>query len=214
MELAMVGFRKNALFFSVLTLLAGCAAGSAPERQIAASEPAATSASCLDQSIDRQIVATGITPASIERVWEAWTTNEGVTSFFAPAANIEPRVGGAYEIFFDPSAPAGRRGAEGMRILAFDPPRLLSFTWNATPALPRLRAQQTSVSVHLEALGPEQTRVTLIHGGFGHAEDWDSSYQYFCGAWTSYVLPHLQSRFAIGPYDWTTATPTRQDVGQ
>ncbi|HEV7920980.1 MAG TPA: SRPBCC domain-containing protein [Thermoanaerobaculia bacterium] len=37
--------------------------------------------------------------ASRAEVWKAWTTVEGAR-FFAPAADIELRPGGAYEIYF------------------------------------------------------------------------------------------------------------------
>lgn len=40
--------------------------------------------------------------ASLEEVWEAWTTNEGAETWFAPKTNIDPTVGGHYEIFFFP----------------------------------------------------------------------------------------------------------------
>jgi uncharacterized protein YndB with AHSA1/START domain len=70
-------------------------------------------------------------PAPIADVWTAWTTAEGVTSFSAPAANIELRIGGPYEWLFMLDAPPGERGAEGCTVQAFLPPRLLAFTWNA-----------------------------------------------------------------------------------
>ena len=69
--------------------------------------------------------------AGMEEVWNAWASEEGVKTFFAPGAHVEPRVDGAYEIFFNPRGEPGQRGAEGMRVLAFEPPRRLVFTWNA-----------------------------------------------------------------------------------
>jgi uncharacterized protein YndB with AHSA1/START domain len=54
--------------------------------------------------------------APVEKVWKAWTTPEGLKTFFAPAGNVEPRVDGLYEILFSPAAKPGERGAEGLRI--------------------------------------------------------------------------------------------------
>jgi len=45
--------------------------------------------------------------ANIEDVWNAWTTEEGVKSFFAPACNIDLKVGRAYEMLFDLKAEPG-----------------------------------------------------------------------------------------------------------
>ena len=64
-----------------------------------------------------------ILAAPLEQVWALWTTEAGLTSFFARGARIEPKVDGLFEILFEPSAPPGLRGAEGLRILVFEPPQ-------------------------------------------------------------------------------------------
>lgn len=80
------------------------------------------------QDQGRIIRGEAIIEASIDEVWDAWTTEEGMKSFFAPACRIDVRVNGPYEILFDPEAEAGKRGAEGVRILAFEPKKMLSIT--------------------------------------------------------------------------------------
>ena len=47
--------------------------------------------------------------ATLQQVWRAWTTVEGVKTFFAPDARIELRPNGRYEILFDLDAPEGER---------------------------------------------------------------------------------------------------------
>ena len=142
-------------------------------------------------------------PAPIADVWQAWTTAEGLISFFAPAANIETKPGGAYEILFNPEAAEGNRGAEGMRFLALQEPVFLSFTWNAPPHLPEVRGQRTHVEVRLEERGANQTRVRLSHGGWGTGGQWEEAFAYFSRAWEKVVLPRLVHRFAQGPVDWS-----------
>ena len=44
-------------------------------------------AGAAERSIDKSIVV----PATLDQTWDAWTTREGITSFFAPDAKIEPR---------------------------------------------------------------------------------------------------------------------------
>lgn len=137
-----------------------------------------------------------IVDAPREAVWKAWTTEEGVKRFFAPAARIEPKVGGAYEIFFAPDQPEGQRGADGMRILLLQPPSALAFTWNAPAAFGERRRQLTHVIVRLYPVSDKQTRVTLTHSGFGVGPEWDAVRDYFDGAWSTVVLPRLQKAFA------------------
>lgn len=141
--------------------------------------------------------------APLSDVWAAWTTPEGVRSFFAPGCNVEPRPGGPYEILFAPDAPAGQRGGEGLTVLAAEPMRRFAFTWNAPPKWPEIRAQRTVVNLRLEGLGPSRTRLEFTHGGFGEGADWDAVYDYFDQAWRGVVLPRLVHRLANGPIDWS-----------
>lgn len=140
--------------------------------------------------------------APVEEVWKAWTTEEGVKSFFAPGCRIEPKVDGAYEIFFNPAGEPGQRGAEGMRILVFEPRRRLAFTWSAPPDQPYARAQRTVVTLDFEPQGESRTRLTFTHSGWGDGPEWDKAYAYFDQAWRGFVLPHLVHRLAKGPIDW------------
>jgi len=151
---------------------------------------------------DRVLRAELEVDGAIEDVWAAWATEAGVTTFFAPAAHVEPRVDGLYEIYFDPSAEPGLRGAEGLRILAYEPSRRLSFTWNAPPDQPYVRAQRTVVTIELAPSARGGTRLLFTHSGWGEGPDWDRAYEYFDAAWNRAVLPRLVQRFREGPIDW------------
>ena len=155
-------------------------------------------APAAERSLDKQIELA----ATLDQVWEAWTTREGIVSFFAPDAKIEPRVGGAFQIHFDPLAAPGSKGADDMRFMALQPKKMLSFDWNAPPHLPLARAQRTFVVVRFEPLGDKSTRVTLHHTGWGDGGEWDQAHAYFDRAWGG-VLGNLKKRFEVGPQDWT-----------
>ncbi len=157
-----------------------------------------TVAVAAERAIDKEVEIN----ASLDQAWQAWTTREGITSFFAPDAVVEPRVGGAFHIHIDPGAPAGARGADDMRFLALQPKKMLSFDWNAPPSLPEVRAQRSFVVVRFIPLTETRTRVTLHHTGWGEGGEWDRAYVYFDKAWAA-VLGNLQKRFDTGPYDWT-----------
>ncbi len=158
---------------------------------------AAISAHGAERAIDKEVVV----PAGVDAVWQAWTTSEGLTSFFAPEAVVEARVGGPFHIHIDPGAQPGQRGADDMRILAIQPKRMLSFDWNAPPSLPQARQQRTFVIVRLQPVDTQSTRVTLHHTGWGDGGEWDQAYQYFDRAWGQ-VLGGLKTRFEQGPKDW------------
>jgi len=93
----------------------------------------------------KTVCAEVIVNAGLEDVWEAWTTEEGVKTFLAPA---------------------GERGGEGNRVMAIQPMEMFSFTWNAPPTLPGVRDQRTHVTLRFFPEGG-RTKVTLYHGGWG-----------------------------------------------
>ena len=151
-----------------------------------------------ERAIDKQIVIA----ATLDQAWDAWTTRAGITSFFAPDAEIQPKVGGAFHIYIDPLAEPGMKGADDMRFMALQPKKMLSFDWNAPPHLPAARAQRTFVVVRFAPLEGKQTRVSLHHTGWGDGDEWDKAYAYFDRAWGN-VLAGMKKRFESGPQDWS-----------
>jgi uncharacterized protein YndB with AHSA1/START domain len=163
---------------------------------------------------ERAIVCEIDVPASVPEVWRAWTTEQGVRSFFAPRSNIELTPGGAYEPLFDLDAEPGKQGAEGMIVLAVQPERMLSFTWNAPPHLPTVRGQMTHVVIRLSPTEAGGTHVTLRHDGWGEGDEWDAAFRYFTSAWDNVVLPRLKYRFEHGPVDWSDPPRFDRDGSQ
>jgi uncharacterized protein YndB with AHSA1/START domain/uncharacterized protein YciI len=146
----------------------------------------------------RAIRAEITVPASAADVWKAWTTSEGIPTFFGYAAKVELRTGGPFEVYINPMGAPGQRGSEGCKVLSFVPNEMLSFTWNAPPTFPEIRAQRTFVVLRFEQVAPEKTRVRLAHLGWGAGEHWDQVFGYFTRAWPN-VLKHLEQRFVSGP---------------
>lgn len=158
----------------------------------------ASPAAAQERALNKEVVVA----APIAEVWKAWTTREGITSFFAPDAEIEARVGGAFHVHFDPFGAPGAKGADDMRYMALQAPTLLSFDWNAPPHLAQARQQRTFVVVRLKDLDGKSTRVSLHHVGWGEGGEWDQTYAYFDRAWGA-VLGNLKKRFETGPVDWS-----------
>lgn len=157
-----------------------------------------TPAKAAERAIDKEIVV----PATLDAAWAAWTTREGIISFFAPDAVVDARAGGAFHIHINPLAAPGMKGADDMRFLAVQPRQMISFDWNAPPHLPEARAQRTFVIVRFAVIDDKNTKVTLHHTGWGNGGEWDKAYGYFDRAWGN-VLVNLKKRFETGPQDWT-----------
>jgi len=140
---------------------------------------------------DRAIAGEVVVDAPISDVWKAWTTEEGIRSFFAPGCRIELRVDGPYEMFFLQDGEPGQRGGEGVKFLAIQPEKMLSFTWNAPPHLAEVRKQWTHVVLRFFEIEGGRTKLTLRHDGWGEGGEWDEAFAYFDRAWLTIVLPNF-----------------------
>ena len=157
-----------------------------------------TCAAAEERALTKQVTV----KAPVDAVWNAWTTTEGIKSFFAPDARIEARPGGPFEVYINPYAQPGMKGADDMRFLAVQDRKMISYTWNAPPHLPEARQQRTVVIVRFMPVSETETQVTMTHLGWGDGGEWDKAYDYFNKAWDN-VLANLQKRFVSGPVDWT-----------
>lgn len=104
---------------------------------------------------------------------------------------IEPYVNGScYEI-----GPHGFRCDWG-RVLAFEPPRALVFSWQISPSrAPEPNdARASEVSVRFEPIGSGATRVTIDHRGFERHGNGSDEYRDAMGSDRGW--PHILDRFA------------------
>ena len=140
--------------------------------------------------------------APIEKVWNAWTTPDGIKTFVAPDSKVELGVDGAYEMYFLPEAKPGERGGEGMRILGLEPMRRFAFTWSAPPAISYVRGQRTMVILEFEKKDARRTLVRFTQLGWGEGASWDEAYEYFDHAWNEVVLPRFRYAMEVGAVNW------------
>jgi len=147
------------------------------------------------------LLVTRCVDVTLDEMWQAWTTAEGVQSFFSRGSIVEPRIDGDYSILFFPDNPPGTRGAEGMRIVAFEPPRRLVITWNQPPRFENIKEQRALVEFRFRQRQDCGTEVRVKHFGWGYGPEWTAAREYFAGAWVI-VLERLNYRFDHGPLDW------------
>jgi uncharacterized protein YndB with AHSA1/START domain len=113
--------------------------------------------------------------ASPDKVWEALSTGQGISSWFAPIASVEPGVGGKTHI----------KWAEGMEaspnIEVWEPNQHLRTTSDRpAPAPPNV------VDYYIEGSGGT-TVMRLVHSGFGAGADFDDEYNSTGGAWPVFL---------------------------
>ncbi len=155
-----------------------------------------------DAACDRTLSAETIVEATLDEVWEAWTTSEGLATFLTPSCNVELGIGGPFEVYFLRDNPYGSRGSEYCRILSYLPKRMLSFEWNAPPQFEDLRNHRhTWVVLFFEVHDENHVRVELNQYGWGKGKSWNALFDYFSDAWP-YVLDNFKKSFTEGPRKW------------
>ena len=140
----------------------------------------------------------GSIAAPVDQVWEAWTKGEHTTAWFAPEARVEARVGGPFELFFEPPD-RDHQCTKGCVFTRVEPKRRLGFTWKGPDQFAGLMndpATLTSVSVTFRDENGT-TRVSLEHDGWGTGEEWTQARAWHQAAWQQ-ALGRLKSFLESG----------------
>lgn len=150
------------------------------------------------RTIELSVVAEG-TPAEI---FDLWASPAGISRFFAPAAVIDPAVGGRYWMIFAPAidSEGASQGTKGAHVLVWDPPRRLSFEWATfvttrvegvahPPVVTAEERYARPYPVWVDLLfepAPGSTRKTTVRlwcRGFETGAKWDEALRYFHRNW-------------------------------
>lgn len=156
----------------------------------------------VDRGDERRLKWELVVPASVDEVWETWTTADGIASWSAPAGHVELRRGGTWEAHFNPERPKGQRGSDANEIVDFDPGRLLVIRAGAPLKYPTVRAEKTMFYLTLTPVGRHHTLVQAMQTGWKSGPEWAEAFEYLAKANATW-LDWLHQRFTSGPIDWT-----------
>lgn len=131
--------------------------------------------------------------APLGEVWEAWLDTDTIKKWFSPEAHIDPRLEGAFELFFDPKD-HDHMSTKGCTITQFKPKELLGFSWKGPDQYAELMNEPTpSTQVKVEFREENgETRLSLEHTGWGEGEQWAEAREWHRRAWED-VLAQLKS---------------------
>ena len=117
----------------------------------------------------------------IERVFEAWLKPDLLERWLTREAHVEPSVGGAYELYWDPENPE-KNSTKGCRITDLVPNSELSFNWKGPEQFRDVMGDATQVFVRLEPRDGG-TLLRFIHTGWGAGQEWEEARQWQAEAW-------------------------------
>ncbi|MFX0113139.1 MAG: SRPBCC domain-containing protein [Candidatus Hodarchaeota archaeon] len=136
--------------------------------------------------------------SSVDSLWDAWTNTEVITKWFSPEANIEPQVGGSFELFFDPTDHS-HESTQGCVLTTVEKNRVLEFTWKGPGQFAELMndpASLTTVKVEFSE-EDERIKLRLEHKGWGISPDWNDARRWHEEQWTN-VLKELKQFLETG----------------
>jgi uncharacterized protein YndB with AHSA1/START domain len=134
-------------------------------------------------------------PASLDAVWAAFTTSDGLSTWLTPGATVDLSPGGDWTARF----PGG--GTGGGTILSFKPKQELVMSAMAPPMFPHVREDRTTATWEFRTVDSKTTHVTLKQTGWKDGAEWDKAYDYLADG-NAQLLQTLQVRFQKGPIDW------------
>ena len=138
----------------------------------------------------------GIVESSVEQVWAAYTTSEGLRSWLAPHAEIDLKVGGLMRTNYNPQGQLGDAGTIENVILAFEPLRMISIKVAKPPTnfpFPNAIRDMWSV-LYFSPAGPGRTNLRSVSLGFGPDPE-SQRMRAFFEKGNAMTLNQLQRRF-------------------
>jgi uncharacterized protein YndB with AHSA1/START domain len=166
----------------------------APVRFAVAQNDAPAAAHSPQQTVPQQLVIEVEVPATVAQVWQAFSTNEGLSTWLTPNATVDLRPGGDWLAHF----PGGSTG--GGTIVSFVPEKEMVISALAPDQFPHVRAERTRAVFQFESRG-NSTVVRLTQSGWKNGDEWTRAYEYLV-AGNAQLLATLHHRFVTGPLDW------------
>ena len=122
------------------------------------------------------------------RAFEMFTVNECLQSWLPELADVEPVVGGKFELFWDPENPEDN-STIGCKVTAVEQDRFIAFEWKGPVQFKHFMNDAdplTHVVVFFLPSGTTaspRTEVHLIHSGWRETEEWYEARLFFKRAW-------------------------------
>ena len=136
-------------------------------------------------SKDLVLVQEVLVEASAEKVWNAYTTEEGWKAWASPAVEIDLRTGGTIRSHYGAGARIGDPGTNTIHIVNFVPERLLTLRAEVGDRWPDVMKEDAGHLMNVivfEPMGAERTRILSYGVGYRDSEAYDELMEFFIPA--------------------------------
>ena len=135
----------------------------------------------------------------VYEVFNFFTINEKLESWLPEKAEVEPKVGGKFELFWDPQN-REINSTIGCKITSIEKNKFISFEWKGPERFQSFMNfcdPLTHVVVVFSSSSddPKKTTLFLFHSGWRDDPDWQKARDYFKNAWSG-ALTNLKEKLS------------------
>lgn len=138
----------------------------------------------------------------LDSAFKMFTVNSLLESWLPEKADVEPRVGGKYELFWDPANPA-LNSTIGCKITGIESNKFLSFDWKGPEqfhSFMNFADPLTHVVIFFfPSDNKNNTIVYLFHTGWRKSSEWEEARNFFDKAWKK-AFADLKQKLSEGVY--------------
>ena len=134
--------------------------------------------------MDKIIILAAYLECDAHRAFEMFTLNRSLESWLVNVAEVEPVVGGKYQLFWEPNDRVNN-STIGCRVTGIEDDRFLSFEWKS-PKQYKHFANNADPLTHVVVFfipANAGTEVYLLHSGWRGSGEWEEARQSQDRAW-------------------------------
>ena len=128
----------------------------------------------------------------IDQAFEMFTKDEQLETWLTEAADVEPEVGGKFELFWNPKDKEND-STIGCKILAYKPSKYFAFEWKGpkqfkhfmNTSRPLTHVFVYFIPIIINEQNKQFTEVHLIHTGWHDTDEWEEARVWFENAWAA-----------------------------
>ncbi|MCS6804695.1 MAG: SRPBCC domain-containing protein [Blastocatellia bacterium] len=135
---------------------------------------------------DKVIHLSVFVPKSPDEAFRYFTSNALLQQWLTVVADVEPRVGGKYELFWQPDD-RENNSTIGCRITAITPGQVLAFQWRSPQQFKSFANAADPLTHVVVIVVPEGTgaRIHLVHSGWRSSPEWEEARAWQEKAWAA-----------------------------
>ena len=120
-----------------------------------------------------------------KRAFKFFTENRSLESWLVTLAEVEPVIGGNYELFWEPED-RENNSTIGCKVTALEPNQMIAFEWRSPKQFRHFANNADPLTHVVVSFYPdgEWTTIHLIHSGWRGTPEWEEARQWQERAWT------------------------------